>query len=260
MSGDWIKFEIATPDKPEIWTLASSLEIDPDAVVGKMLRIWAWFDQHTEKGNAASVTKLLLDRTVGVTGFCNAVIGCGWMLEADNMISLPNFDRHNGKTAKNRAVTAKRVAAHKAKSNAVGNAEVTLTPLPKEEKRREEKSNTTTQGDKPPAPKFTKPTLDQLITEFSGRVANPEGEAKTFLGHYESNGWKVGRNPMKSWQHAVTNWISRGTTNAQYSRTVKPSKGELNDQAMRDYFAELDRQDALAGNGLGSLAQPPLGL
>lgn len=141
MAGDWIKFEVGTHDKPEVWAIASGLQIDPDAVVGKLLRIWGWFDQHTESGNAPTVTKMLLDRLVGVSGFCDELVKAGWMSEDGQSVSLPNFDRHNGKTAKNRAVTAKRVAAHKAKqleSNDAGNAEVTQQPLPKEEKNREE--------------------------------------------------------------------------------------------------------------------------
>jgi len=141
MAGDWIKFESATPDKPEVWAIAAALSIDPDAVVGKLLRVWGWFDQQTENGNAPSVSKMLLDRLVGVSGFCKSVIDAGWMSDDSEKISLPHFDRHNGKTAKNRATTAKRVASFKAnnvKSNALGNALVTPIPLPKEEKRRED--------------------------------------------------------------------------------------------------------------------------
>lgn len=141
MSGDWIKFESATPDKPEVWAIASALGIDPDAVVGKLLRVWGWFDQQTETGNAPSVSKMLLDRLVGVTGFCKAVIDADWMSDDGVTLSLPHFDRHNGKTAKNRATTAKRVAAFKnkpEKSNAITNDKVTPAPLPREEKRREE--------------------------------------------------------------------------------------------------------------------------
>lgn len=138
MAGDWLKVETSTPDKPEIWSIAEQLGIDPDAVVGKLFRVWAWFDQQTENGNAPTVTKMLLDRKVGVIGFCDAVIESGWMTETDSL-TLPNFDRHNGQTAKNRALTAKRVAKHKK-----GNAD-TVTPsvnnaLPREEKRREEKN------------------------------------------------------------------------------------------------------------------------
>jgi hypothetical protein len=139
MSGDWIKVEVNLPDKPEVWQIAGILGIDSDAVVGKLIRIWRWFDQHTENGNAAGVTFALLDRHAGVTGFAEAMALSGWLIEKDRNLILPNFDRHNGKTAKNRALTAKRVAAHKEKTNANGNDEVTIDALPREEKRREEK-------------------------------------------------------------------------------------------------------------------------
>lgn len=145
MAGDWIKFEIGTPDKPEVWAIAMTLGIDPDAVVGKLMRVWSWFDQHTESGNAPSVTKMLLDRLVGVTGFCDAVVESGWMIEDGDGLSLPNFGRHNGKTAKKRAVTAKRVAAHKERKrsdNAKGNAGDVTEELPREEKRRSTSSST----------------------------------------------------------------------------------------------------------------------
>jgi hypothetical protein len=138
MAGDWIKFELATMDKPEVCQIADAAGIDPDAAVGKLLRVWGWFDQQTECGNAPSVSKKLLDRLVGVSGFCDFMQSVGWMVDGDGIISLPNFDRHNGKTAKNRVLTAKRVANHKVKSNDETNAPIVSGALPKEEKRREE--------------------------------------------------------------------------------------------------------------------------
>lgn len=132
MAGDWIKFELTTMDKPEVCLIADLAGIDPDAVVGKLMRVWAWFDQQTENGNAPSVSKKLLDRSVGVTGFCDHMKSVGWMAEAEGVISLPHFERHNGKTAKNRLLTAKRVASHKA-GNAKGNAHIVTSALPKED-------------------------------------------------------------------------------------------------------------------------------
>lgn len=137
MAGDWIKFELSTFEKTEVYQIADLANIDEDAALGKLLRVWGWFDQQTENGNAHSVSKRLLDRLSGVAGFCDCMIKAGWMTEyeegEETFISLPNFDRHNGKTAKNRALTAKRVALHKA------NASLTQDALPREEKRREEK-------------------------------------------------------------------------------------------------------------------------
>ncbi len=123
--------------------MAQILQIDPDAVVGKLLRVWAWFDEQTQDGNAPSVTKALLDRYVGVTGFVTAMLQVGWLSEDDGGISIPNFNRHNGDTAKKRALTAKRVAESRGKTANVTqvysncNAPSVTSALPREEKIRE---------------------------------------------------------------------------------------------------------------------------
>ena len=150
MSGDWAKVELNTPDKPEIWQIADTLEIDPDAVFGKVFRVWAWFDEHTEDGNAPSVTKRLLDRQVGVTGFCDAMLQAGWMSEKEGVISLPNFDKHNGNTAKKRANTNRRVSQHREnKGFQACNAQSVTKSVTREEKRREDIKDISAQK-KPP--------------------------------------------------------------------------------------------------------------
>lgn len=152
MAGDWIKFEVSTPDKPEVWQMAEKLDLDPDAVVGKLLRVWCWFDTQTENGNAPSVTKRLLDRDVGVNGFCDCMISVGWMIEKDGVF-IPNFDRHNGQSAKKRALGAKRQAAHRkgsAESSRNSNAIVTQEALPEKRRDREDlKEDTSVSQAKP---------------------------------------------------------------------------------------------------------------
>ena len=119
MAGDWLKFEKATLDKPEVFAIAAELNIDPDAVLGKLLRVWSWFDTHTESGNAKRVTKGLLDRIAGLNGFCSAMEQSGWLSDNDGCILLPSFDKHTGKTAKARAETARRVAQHRVGRTAI---------------------------------------------------------------------------------------------------------------------------------------------
>jgi hypothetical protein len=150
MALEWIKFELHTSNKPEVWDIAGKLGIDPDAVVGKLLRVWGWFSNQTTDGNAPSVTKALLDRDCGVKGFCKAIIEAGWMIEKDGMISLPNFDRHNSQTAKTRALTAKRNAklrtgrnASDASSDARSDARSVTNASPRIDKIREELPPTT---------------------------------------------------------------------------------------------------------------------
>lgn len=145
MAGDWIKFEVSTPEKQEVLAITATMGWDdPDLTVGKLLRVWRWFDQQTVDGNAPGVTSALLDRIVGSPGFSEAMESVGWLLVSDHGLSLPNFGRHNGKTAKERALTAKRVAAHKTNAsgngpdNGSGNAVTVTSSLPREEKNKED--------------------------------------------------------------------------------------------------------------------------
>jgi len=107
------------------------LDTDEDTIVGKLHKLWSWADQHTTDGNAVGVTEKWIDRYVSVTGFAHSLVNVGWLSVKEDSVCIPNFDIHNGKPAKQRALTGQRV---KRKRNAV-----TVTKaLP--EKRREEKS------------------------------------------------------------------------------------------------------------------------
>lgn len=177
MAGEWLKFDASTPDKPEVLAITVAMGWDdPDLTVGKLLRMWRWFDQQTIDGNAAGVTTALLDRLLGVSGLCAAMESVGWLEVYEGGIILPNFERHNGKTAKNRALTAKRVANHKtnADGNAKGNAPIVSDALPREEKRREEKKEEKTS--KKPAPRSAPLSVSDLTA-----LQVDEQVAKEFL-------------------------------------------------------------------------------
>ena len=132
MAGDWIKFELATLDKPEVIAMAEQLETSSYDVVGRLLRVWGWFDQQSRNGYAGGVTrdalKKFIDRIAESQGFAATMQKVGWLSDD----GLPNFDRHNGETAKNRALSKNRMKR-------LRDAGGVTTPSP--EKRREEKSN-----------------------------------------------------------------------------------------------------------------------
>jgi len=133
--------EHVTPDKPEVHEMADILGIDPDAVVGKLLRLWIWCDQQTLDGNAISVTKHVIDRITYAPGFSAALLKVDWLLARSGSLAIPHFDRHNGQSAKKRADANRRVSKHRAGKIGNCNAESVTKPLPKAlpEKRREEK-------------------------------------------------------------------------------------------------------------------------
>jgi hypothetical protein len=69
----------------------------------------------------------------------------------------------------------------------------------------------------------SKCTFDQVYEYMAIRIGIDQAkiEAEKFVNYYTSNGWKVGKNPMKSWGAAANNWITnskqyaKGTTNNQ---------------------------------------------
>ena len=52
--------------------------------------------------------------------------------------------------------------------------------------------------------KFVKPTIEE-IKEYAKEI-NANINAEKFFYHYESKGWMIGKNKMKSWKAAVRTW------------------------------------------------------
>jgi hypothetical protein len=104
----WIKIDHVTPDKPEIVNIAESLGIDQDAVFGKCIRLWIWADQQIGSCNALSVTLSFVDRLTNCPNFGKLLQQFGWITIKNGQYQLSNFNRHNGQTAKARALTKNR--------------------------------------------------------------------------------------------------------------------------------------------------------
>lgn len=100
---DWIKVEHITPDKQEVHQMAEILGIDPDAVLGKLLRVWIWADQNTVDGQVSVRTLSALDRVAHCTGFGAALLEADWLMLQDKIYVFSNFTRHNSESAKKRA-------------------------------------------------------------------------------------------------------------------------------------------------------------
>lgn len=68
----------------------------------------------------------------------------------------------------------------------------------------------------PPTPKsrFSPPDVETVKSYFAEK-GGTEAQAIRFHAYYESNGWKVGRNPMKNWKAAASGWISRDRDEAK---------------------------------------------
>ena len=66
---------------------------------------------------------------------------------------------------------------------------------------------------------FIKPTLEE-IAQYCQERGNKVDPQK-FLDHYDSNGWRVGKNPMKDWRAAVRTWEGRDYDTPKRSKHAK---------------------------------------
>jgi hypothetical protein len=145
MAGSWIKFRHDLIDAPEIRRLSRSCGVTRDDVYGKLFRLWSWFDRHSHNGAVAGESGELVDEIVGHSGFAAALVSVGWLCDDQDGIVIPNWERHNSETAKERALDA----ARKALSRMSGSEPDTPDEAcPAVRRTRLEK----TRGDNPPPP------------------------------------------------------------------------------------------------------------
>ena len=96
---------------------------------------------------------------------------------------------------------------------------------------------------------FVKPTLEECTA-----YANEKGfnwDVTRFYNYYESNGWRVGRNPMKNWKAAMSNWNTKEPKYPQQSLFPTTNSNQIlinnnNYDTGTSGNAELDSQLAAA--------------
>ncbi|MEN6423664.1 MAG: phage replisome organizer N-terminal domain-containing protein [Smithella sp.] len=123
-----------------------------------------------------------------------------------NTIEVINFSKHQNLEVieKKRALNRARVKSFrdKQRSNALlmhTTCDVTLTDKNKNKnKNKKERENRGI---------FQIPTLQEIADYCMERQNGINAE--TFLNHYTSNGWMVGKNKMKDWKAAVRTWEQR---------------------------------------------------
>lgn len=229
MAGDWIKVEHTTPDKPEVVKLADMLGIDQDAVVGKLLRLWIWADQQSVSGNAITVTNSFLDRLVFCPGFAVGLVKVGWLNGRNGLLSIPNFDRHNGQTAKNRANTNRRVANHRKGRNDETVTDVTPEPLqkPLPEKRREDNTTTTTTTGREVC-QFPQ-DVSEIDRFMAAQALHPLGDeltrcAERFYNEQAAVGWKNKHGiPLADWRPLARQYAATWARNNAAEAGLKPA-------------------------------------
>jgi hypothetical protein len=142
MAGDWIKVEHATLDKPELGIASELLGISDGDAFLLFLRYWVWLDQNLDEsrcGLVPFVSRKSLDRKFKCPGFASILERIGWASFDDEqqILTVANWERHNGKSAKSRALEQRKKADQRARLSRSCPDPVPQPAGP--EKRREEK-------------------------------------------------------------------------------------------------------------------------
>lgn len=99
---------------------------------------------------------------------------------------------------------------------------------------RVKKQKETPKGEKKTASRFSAPTVDEVraYAQEKGFSIDPEH----FVDYYTSNGWRVGRNPMKDWRATVRTWASRDRVQTPVQGAQSLGVGEfINSKGIRTY-------------------------
>lgn len=142
MAGDWIKMRADLHTHPKVVRIASALKADRLLIVGGLHAVWCLFDMHSEDGMLSGYTTETVDELIGCAGFANAMCAVKWLVSEDDGLSLPEFDEHNGQSAKRRATETKRKRQERdegASTDRFSSASDADKKRSREEKRREDK-------------------------------------------------------------------------------------------------------------------------
>ena len=92
--------------------------------------------------------------------------------------------------------------------------------------------------------RMQRPSVEEISAYMREKgELNSDDEAAAFFDHYESNGWRVGKNPMKQWRSAVGTWL-RNKNNGTYGnnrQSNKPSQADNITRAQQFAFDQMER-------------------
>lgn len=225
-----------------------------DVTFASLFRVWCAVNAHCKVVGTDAVCPGMaltdLDALAGYEGFGGAMATAGLAVaHPDGCLIFPNFLEFNEPACLRAApLTPRERAARcraKKRQQAAASAPVTErngasrdvterngaslhheTPHIHIE---EEKKTTKTNSKSKWTPPFAPPTIDEVAAycRERGNGVDPE----RFVSHYESNGWRVGRNPMRDWRAAVRTWEKNA---GQYDARPRSQSGSSSSDHLFD--------------------------
>lgn len=161
MAGGWIKWVVGLASKREVRLIASRCNRDRYEIAGRLMALWEWLDENLsaaefdEETGDATVEMgegwaREVDDIVGLHGMAEAMASTSvrWIIpSSDNgLITFPNLGRHNGKTAKTRAMEASKKGRQRRDKCPDDNGTTSGTEKRREEKKEQDQNLSSSAG------------------------------------------------------------------------------------------------------------------
>jgi hypothetical protein len=145
MAGDWIKIRHALPRSGKVVRIMSACDADKLRTIGGLVSAILLFDEQTDSGFLDGYTLKAFDEIIGMEGLGAALCDekVGWMEQNEDGLTLLEWDKHNGTSAKRRLNDAERKRISRAQESCPQNVQKKMDTARTDsgpEKRREEKN------------------------------------------------------------------------------------------------------------------------
>ncbi len=230
----WIKSYQELERHPKIASLMLEMGWDLDTTIGKLHRFWWWCLDYAADGNLSRFNPQQVGRSCDADGvkLMESMIKAGF-IDKEPYIRLHDWWEYAGEFLRGRYASKPEV--WKAIKDSYSRVTPELlqsnygktSPQKRVEESRVEESRVERVEKKSGAvARFSPPTIEEVSAycqERGGLV-----DAQRWFAYYQSNGWRVGRNPMKDWKAAVRTWERNGYSapGREQGNAAAPVKGK----------------------------------
>jgi hypothetical protein len=208
--------------------------------LGALVTLWSFADQHADAdGVLLGYTSDDLDSMVGVPGFCMA-LPSDWIDISGEWVKLPEYQEHNGTTAKTRAQATKRKRTERNVTNVPNvsrnDRDISVT---REEKRREEKKE---QKTAPKVADLLPGISERIVADFLAiRKAKKQPLTETAVTGIKREAAKAGmtleqaltESCERGWASFKAAWLTNGTPAP--TAATKPRRKLLGEGSSTNY-------------------------
>ena len=108
MAGHWIPWAIGLQQKSEVTRMAKACGVHPHEMAARCMIVWSWAQDQTVDGMVGGLTSADVSVSVGIPNIGESMQAVGWIVEMDDGIIFPNWERFNGRPSKARLREAER--------------------------------------------------------------------------------------------------------------------------------------------------------